>query len=81
MSYQIEVKTTHRGVTGWTGNAVRFATLEEADAYGVDLLFRWTTPSDYRVVDSTDPVNYRFDGGILSAVHQPSRALPAEEAR
>ena len=39
------------------GNALRFATKEEAEAYAKDLMFRWTLVREWRVVESTDPVN------------------------
>ena len=50
----------------WSGNAVRFATKEEAESYGVGLLARWFVPTDSRAVPSPDPVNYRLltDGRI-----------------
>jgi len=51
----------------WSGNALRFATREEAEAYGRDLLRRWTVPTDYRAVESDDPVNYKIlsDGSLV----------------
>lgn len=39
------------------GNALRFATKEEAEAYAKDLFSRWTAVKEYRVVESADPVN------------------------
>ncbi len=44
-------------------NALRFATYDEADSYGYDLLCRWFVPERYDVVESSDAVNYRFVGG------------------
>jgi len=55
MSYAPEVFLEGK----WSGNALRFATELEADAYGRDLLMRWFVPTDSRAVPSTDPVNYR----------------------
>lgn len=51
----------------WAGNAIRFATKEEAELYGIDLLLRWFVPTDSRAVESADPVNYRRleSGGIV----------------
>lgn len=43
------------------GNALRFATREEAQAYVNDLFNRWTSCTDKRVVETDDPVNYTFD--------------------
>ena len=40
----------------WTGNGLRFATREKAEAYVQDLSFRWTEVRDTRVVETTDPV-------------------------
>jgi hypothetical protein len=45
----------------WATNALRFATKEEAEASGNELLSRWFVPSDSRAAESEDPVNYRFD--------------------
>ncbi len=54
---------------GGTGNtiddpassAVRFATEEEGQAYGRDLLSRWMVPEAFVVLSSMDPVNYIWD--------------------
>jgi len=56
MSYAPEVQTD--STDKWYGNALRFATEEEAQAYVVDLAMRWTAVRDVRVVESEDPVNY-----------------------
>jgi hypothetical protein len=45
----------------WSSNALRFATKEEAEASGRELLGRWFLPSDSRATESEDPVNYRFN--------------------
>lgn len=45
----------------WCGNALRFATKEEAEANVKDLMYRWFSVIDTRVVESDDPVNYRWD--------------------
>jgi len=44
----------------WTGNDVRFATYEEAFAYGRDLSQRWTLVTDMRVVEYGSTVNRRW---------------------
>lgn len=41
-------------------NAVRFATSEEAERAGNELLSRWFAPIGFEVRESSDPVNYRF---------------------
>lgn len=45
----------------WATNSVRFATKEEAEAAGRELLTRWYVPTDSRAAESDDPVNYKFD--------------------
>ena len=45
----------------WSSNACVYATKEEAELAGKELLSRWYVPSDSRAVESTDAVNYRFD--------------------
>jgi hypothetical protein len=59
MSYKPEVIADNSGK--FIGNAVRFATQEEADAYNADLAWRWTAVRKSRVVEVDDEVNYRFD--------------------
>jgi len=44
-------------------NAVRFATAEEAEAAGKDKYSKWTMAEEYRVVESEDPVNYKWENG------------------
>ena len=60
MSYKPEIQTA--GDPGrWSGNALRFATQAEAEAYAFDLQCRWTAVSATRVIESPDPVNYVWD--------------------
>jgi hypothetical protein len=63
MSFKPEVIADSSGK--WTGNALRFATREEAEAQVLDLMMRWTSVHDTRVVESDDPVNYRYVDGRL----------------
>lgn len=42
-------------------NALRFATLEEAQAYGRDLFGRWMGCRKWEAWESTDAVNYRWE--------------------
>ena len=44
----------------WGSNAQRFATREEAQASADARFMRWTVPTDRRVTESSDPVNYRW---------------------
>jgi len=43
----------------WVGNGLRFATREEAEAYVAGL----SSGRNTRVVESSDPVNYRWENG------------------
>ena len=61
MSWKAEVIADRSGK--WTGNALRFATREEADVYVHDLMMRWTAVSGWRSVESDDPVNYTWRAG------------------
>ena len=47
----------------WSSNALRFATKEEAEKSGRELLSRWFVPTDSTASVSNDPVNYKFENG------------------
>ena len=49
----------------WAGNGLRFATSEEAERSAADLAARWFLVDDYRVDESSDPVNYAIVDGRL----------------
>lgn len=71
MSWKPEVVADSTGK--WIGNALRFATEEEALANVRDLAARWTSVRETRVVECGDPVNYTFVNGKLAKyVEQPS---------
>ena len=65
MSYAPEVIADD---SGWSGNALRFATEAEAQEWVIALSFRWIAVRNTRVVESTDPVNYRLENGSLIAI-------------
>jgi hypothetical protein len=71
MSFKPEVIADSSGK--WVGNALRFSTREEAEANVQDLIMRWFAVRETRVVESDDPVNYRYVNGRLES-------LPAEAA-
>jgi hypothetical protein len=48
----------------WAGNAVRFATSDEAMASARNLMARWFLVDDIRVDMSDDEVNYVWDNGL-----------------
>lgn len=61
MSWKTEVETP-RG--HWSTNALRFATKEEAERAGDELLSRWMVPLSSRATETPDePVNYEFPVG------------------
>lgn len=68
MSFAPEVVADATGK--WCGNALRFATREEAESQVADLSTRWFAVRDTRVVESGDPVNYRYVNHQLVRVEE-----------
>ena len=62
MSCSRSADRRHRG-----RQRARFATREEAEANVANLMQRWLTVTDTRVVESADPVNYRWTDEGLAA--------------
>jgi hypothetical protein len=65
-SYAPEVIADNSGQ--WTGNALRFATEAEAQAWVRDLACRWFAVRETRVVPSADVVNYAIVNNVLQQV-------------
>jgi len=65
VSWKVEIAAGAGG--RWSSNCVRFATRDEAEAYGRDLAKRWVVLEDWRVSESADPVNHQlaYDGGLI----------------
>ena len=63
MSWKPEVIADNSGK--WCGNALRFATEQEAMDNAKNLMNRWFLVRDCRAAESTDPVNYRWVDGKL----------------
>jgi hypothetical protein len=63
----------------WCGNALRFATREEAEANVRDLMMRWFAVRETRVVESDDPVNYRWDEGKLVEIATEKTVKPVDD--
>jgi hypothetical protein len=63
MSWKPEVIADASGK--WCGNALRFATRDEAEANVCDLMMRWLAVRETRVVECDDAVNYRYIDGRL----------------
>lgn len=71
MSWKPEVIADNSGK--FCGNALRFATKEEAEANVRDLASRWMLVRETRVVECDDPVNYQWvDGRLVSLETKPS---------
>jgi hypothetical protein len=68
MSYKSEVIADSTGK--FCGNALRFATREEAELYVADFAWRWTVVRDTRVIECEEPVNYRYEAGHLVSVEK-----------
>jgi hypothetical protein len=71
ISWKPEVQTAG-GAGKWSGNACRFATEAEAKDYVIDLSMRWTAVSDFRVVESDDPVTYEMVEGRARPIERMS---------
>jgi hypothetical protein len=61
LPYYVEVRadsTPESDPRAWCGNSLRFATQAEAEAYAIDLAWRWTSVRAWRVVreGSAEPV-------------------------
>jgi hypothetical protein len=76
MSFKPEVIADNSGQ--WSGNALRFATREEAEANVKDLERRWILVRETRVVESNDPVNYRWEEGRLVEIATEKAVKPVD---
>lgn len=63
MSFKPEVQTV--GDDKFYGNALAFATFDEAYHNARDLGQRWTLVTDYRAVESDEPVTHTYVDGVL----------------
>lgn len=53
----------HFGTTERQTNAQVFATRREAEASAFKRFCEWSQPTDYGVIETLDPVNYKFENG------------------
>jgi hypothetical protein len=60
MSWAAYVNTAGDPEGAYTTNALRFATKEEADQYGLDLAMRWTAVADVQSREIDEPVTHRI---------------------
>ena len=68
MSFKPEV-TTGSDPTFY-GNALAFATEQEAKDNAHDLFMRWMLCTGHRAVESDEPVSHTYVDGVLAAVAQ-----------
>lgn len=61
MSWKAEVIADKSGK--WCGNGLTFATRQEADDYVTDLMFRWTSVTGWRSIESDAPATHKFNNG------------------
>ena len=66
MSFKPEISTD--GGKSFSQNAQVFATREEAETMAKDIFNRWLSATNYRAVESDEPVNYEIVGGALKSV-------------
>jgi hypothetical protein len=71
MSFKPEVIADGSGKC--CGNALRFATRKKTEANVEDLMMRWTSVRETRVIESDDPVNYRYVDGRLKSIRRRKR--------
>jgi hypothetical protein len=79
MSYTPEVQVDSTGE--WRRAAVSFATEEEAIDYMVSRASRGSSLLDIRVVESCDPVNYRWVNSKAERVTPPSSVIGMRTSR
>ncbi len=72
MSYKVACRTTVN--EPWAYNAMRFATTEEAHAWGVDLYARWTSLRDFEIHESSGLPNYTVENGQFTRISEEANA-------
>jgi hypothetical protein len=66
MAWKAEVIADSSGT--FVGNALVFETKQEAEDYARDLWSRWTLVTEWRVVETAEPVTYTFTTGYASRI-------------
>lgn len=51
-------------------NGQAFETKEEAEAMAKDIFHRWMLATDYKVVESDEPANYRITNWVLEPIQK-----------
>lgn len=76
MSWKPEVQTVND--SKWTGNALRFATKEEAEGYVFNLSMRWLLVTETRAIEVDEPVTHTWKEGVLTNVESSHSHVPAD---
>lgn len=66
MSWKVEVIADNSGK--WCGNNARYPDEKTARLAGMDLAYRWTLVSDWRVVESDEPANWELRDGAFRMI-------------
>lgn len=66
MSYKVQVIADPS--KKWVSNGIILRSAEEARAYAEDLMSRWTSVTDTRVVPFTGPATHTFSGNSLKRI-------------
>jgi len=56
------------------GNALAFATFDEAYQNAKDLSNRWMLVTDFRAIESDEPISHTYVDGVLGNVEVPNAA-------
>lgn len=65
MSWKPAIKTSDED---FHLNGQAFETKEEAEAMAKDIFNRWMLATNYKAVESDEPVNYRINNGIFEPI-------------
>lgn len=80
MSWKPEVQTVGDG-DSWTGNMLRFETLDEAIDYAKDLKARWMLVTNIRAVESSDPPTDRWTLGGLKPYNTLAQSMLLDDQK
>lgn len=65
MSWKPAIKT---GSDDWSYNAQCFETKDEAMTMARDIFSRWMLATDYKAIESDEPVNCKLENNVLTSV-------------
>lgn len=65
MSWKPAIKTSGEE---YSLNGQAFETKEEAETMAKDIFSRWMLATDYKAIESDEPVNYKLENNVLTSV-------------